>query len=95
MGIDLKGVQKEIFENKIRRGFNTSDVSKEVILLTEELGELAAAYRDNNDAEIRDAIGDMLIYLIGLCEITGTNSEELIKETVEKNKTRTHRSGLK
>ncbi len=92
--IDLIAMQKEIFENKKRRNFNTADIGKEIILLTEELGELAAAYRDKNDAEVADAIGDMIVYLLGLCEITKTNSEELITNIVEKNKTRDHRSGM-
>ncbi|MBI4170917.1 MAG: hypothetical protein HY514_04430 [Candidatus Aenigmarchaeota archaeon] len=92
--IDLAEIQKEIVENKKRRGFNSSDVGKEIILLTEELGELAASYRDQDDSEIKDAIGDMIVYLLGLCEITNTNSEELIRNIVEKNKTRNHRSGM-
>ncbi len=54
--IDLARMQKEAFENKKRRGWNTTDVGKEIILPTEEIGELAAAYRDNNKSEIRDAI---------------------------------------
>ena len=55
---DLLKLQKEIFENKIQKGFNTKDVGKEIILLTEELGELAAAYRDKDEEEIKDAAGD-------------------------------------
>lgn len=47
--IDLLKVQKEIFENKIQKGFDTTDAGKEIILLTEELGELAAAYRDKDE----------------------------------------------
>lgn len=92
--INLTEIQKEIFENKRRKGFNTTDVGKEIILLTEEMGELAAAYRDKNEGEVRDAIGDMMIYLLGLCEITGTDSEKMITEIAEKNKTREHRSRL-
>jgi len=45
-GIDLDGLQQEIFDNKKRRGFNTTCVLKEIALLAEELGELAEAYKE-------------------------------------------------
>lgn len=92
--MDSKRAQKEIFENKKRRGFNTTDIGKEIILLMEELGELAKAYRDNNEEEIADAVGDIMVYCLGLCEVIGVNSEELLKKTIENNRTRTHRTHL-
>jgi NTP pyrophosphatase (non-canonical NTP hydrolase) len=97
--IDLEKLQKEIFQNKVKRGFNVTDVGKEIILMTEELGELAKAYKKsnkktareiNNKDEIIDAIGDLMIYCLGLCEMLGVNSEEVLKKIVENNKKRTH-----
>jgi len=97
--IDLVELQKEIFKNKEKRGFNVTDVGKEIVLMVEELGELAKAYKNsnkkpareiNNKEEIVDAIGDLMIYCLGLCEMLGVNSEEILKKIVEKNKTRTH-----
>lgn len=38
-------LQKEIYKNKVKRGFNVTDVGEEIILMTEELGELAKAYK--------------------------------------------------
>jgi len=97
--IDLEKLQKEIFQNKVKRGFNVTDIGKEIILMTEELGELAKAYKKsnkktareiNNKDEIIDAIGDLMIYCLGLCEMLGVNSEEVLKKIVENNKKRTH-----
>jgi NTP pyrophosphatase (non-canonical NTP hydrolase) len=97
--IDLEKLQKEIFQNKVKRGFNVTNVGKEIILMTEELGELAKAYKKsnkktareiNNKDEIIDAIGDLMIYCLGLCEMLGVNSEEVLKKIVENNKKRTH-----
>lgn len=96
---ELAKLQKEIFENKIRRGFNTTDVGKEIILMTEELGELAKAYKNSdkkpareisNKEEIVDAIVDLMIYCLGLCEMLGISSDEFLEKIVEKNKTRKH-----
>ncbi len=88
-------MQKEIYENKKKRGFNISDVGKEIVLMTEELGELAKAFKNQDKTAQIDAVGDLLVYCLGLCEILGVNSEELIQKIVEVNKTRTHRGFLK
>ena len=39
--IDLKKIQKDIWQNKLKKGFNTTDVNKEFCLL---YGEVAEAY---------------------------------------------------
>jgi NTP pyrophosphatase (non-canonical NTP hydrolase) len=85
-------MQHEILANKQRRGFNTTDVGCEILHLTEELGELARAYRDKNQPEVNDAIADMMVYCLGLCGIVGLNAHDLIASVIEKNKTRTHRN---
>jgi NTP pyrophosphatase (non-canonical NTP hydrolase) len=95
----MKNLQKEIFQNKVKRNFNTTDIGKEIILMVEELGELARAYKNsnkkpgkeiNNKEDMVDAIGDLMIYCLGLCEMLGVNSEEVIKKIVENNKKRDH-----
>ena len=35
--IDLAKVQAEIFQNKVARGFDVTDVGKEIVLMVEEL----------------------------------------------------------
>ena len=43
--MDLKKLQKEIYQNKVDKGFNTTDVNKEFCLLYGEVGEAYDAYR--------------------------------------------------
>ena len=97
--IDLYKLQKEIYQNKVDRGFNVTDVGKEIVLMAEELGELAKAYKNSdkkpareisNKDEMIDAVGDLMVYCLGLCEMFGVNSEEILKKIVENNKKRTH-----
>ena len=97
--IDLSKLQKEIYQNKLNKGFNVVDVGKEIVLMTEELGELARAYKNsdkkpareiNNKDEIIDTIGDLMVYCLGLCEMLGVNSKEVLERIVENNKKRTH-----
>jgi len=99
----LHELQKDIFQNKVDKGFNITDVGKEIVLMTEELGELAKAYKksDHKDAEeisnkdeIVDAVGDLMVYCLGLCEMLGVGSEEVIKNIVEQNKGRLHSGNL-
>ena len=97
--MDLYKLQKEIYQNKVDRGFNVTDIGKEIILMTEELGELAKAYKNsdkesareiNKKEEMIDAIGDLMVYCLGLCEMLNINSEEVLEEIVKNNKERSH-----
>lgn len=97
--MDLYKLQKEIYQNKVERGFNVTDVGKEIILMTEELGELAKAYKNSdkkpaeeisNKDEMIDAIGDLMIYCLGLCEMLGINSAEVLERIVKRNREREH-----
>ena len=47
--MDLKKLQKEIYQNKVDKGFNTTDVNKEFCLLYGEVGEAYDAYRKGKD----------------------------------------------
>ena len=97
--IDLRQLQRAIYQNKVNRGFNVTDVGKEIVLMVEELGELARAYKNSDKLpavdishreEMVDAAGDLMVYCLGLCEMLGVNSEDVLHNIVENNKTRTH-----
>ena len=97
--IDLQQVQQAIYQNKVSRNFNVTDVGKEIVLMVEELGELARAYKNSDKLpaphvshkdDMVDAIGDLMIYCLGLCEMLAVNSEDVLTHIVENNKTRTH-----
>ena len=93
--MNLKELQKEVYENKKRRGFNVSDVGKEVVLMVEELGELARAVKNQSNEDMVDAVGDLMVYCLGLCEILGIDAQNVIEKIVENNKTREHTGFLK
>ena len=68
--MDLKKLQKEIYQNKVDKGFNTTDVNKEFCLLYGEVGEAYDAYRKGKD-DLGEELADIAIYLLGLSEILG------------------------
>ncbi len=89
----LKKLQKRIFANKIKQGFNISSdykgISHEISLLVEELGELARSHRRGNKEGIVDANIDLLVHILGLMEILGLDGDEEVGKVlieVEKRK---------
>ena len=101
--VDLSKLQKEIYQNKLNKGFNTTDIGKEIILMTEELGELARAYKNSdkknagkisNKKEIIDSIGDLMVYCLGLCEMIGVDSSKILEKIVKNNKKRAHSGSI-
>jgi len=89
--MDLKEVQKEIWQNKIDKGFNTTDVNKEFCFLYGEVGEAYEAWRKKKD-DLWEELADIAIYLMGLSEMLGFDLEKEIENKVSKNKKRIYKN---
>ena len=88
--MNLKKIQKEVWENKVNKGFNTTNVEKEFCLLYGEVAEAYEAYRKKKD-DLNEELDDIAIYLLGLSEMFGFDLEEEIVKKVEKNKKRVYK----
>jgi NTP pyrophosphatase (non-canonical NTP hydrolase) len=88
--IDLKQIQKDIFQNKLDKGFNTTDVNFEFGLTYGELAEAFDAYRKKLP-DLGEELADVAIYLMGLSSILGIDLEDEIIKKVEKNKNRKYK----
>ena len=88
--IDLKKIQKEIYKNKVNKGFNVTDVNKEFCLTYGEIAETYEAWRKKKD-DLGEELADVAIYLLGLSEILGINLEEEIQKKVYKNSKREYK----
>ncbi len=86
--------QQRIYENKVRRGFNVTDVEHEIVLMTEEFGELNDAYihklnsepgpqREISYEKMVDAIGDLQVYNLGLASMFGWKADEVVNRKLE------------
>ena len=60
--------------------YDRGDSKTQYIKLMEEAGELAQALLKENDAEIYDAIGDMVIVLTNLARLEGVKIEDCIQD---------------
>ncbi len=90
MSIDLKALQKEVMQNKIDKGFNTTDVALEFCRAHEELSEAFKKYNQGSDG-VAEEFADVAIFLLGMCEILGFDLEKEIVEKVEINKKRKYK----
>jgi NTP pyrophosphatase (non-canonical NTP hydrolase) len=88
--IDLKKLQKEIYNNKVTKGFNITDINFEFGLTYGELAEAFEAYRKKSP-ELGEELADVVIYLLGLAAILNIDLEEEILKKVEKNKKREYK----
>jgi len=88
----LQRLQAYVWEINKERGFDTEDASHKLVMLMEEVGELAKAVRKQaglkftdttKQTEAADELADVLIVLLGLSSILDVNLYEafLKKET--------------
>lgn len=88
--MNMKEMQKEIWQNKINKGFNTTDVNKEFCLLYGEVSEAYEAWKKKKD-DLGEELADIAIYLMGLSEMLGFDLEDEIINKVKKNEQRVYK----
>lgn len=88
--IDLRRLQKEAFDNKVAKGFNTTDIALEFCLMNTEVAEAFLAYR-YKQSDVGEELADIAIYLLGLAQILGVDLEKEIPNKLEKNRDRVYK----
>ena len=66
----LSEMQKAVYQNKLDKGFNVTDINKEFCLLYGEVAEAYEAWR-KKQPNVGEELADIAIYLLGLSEILG------------------------
>lgn len=88
--VDLKRLQKEVYQNKVDKGFNVTDIEKEFCLIYGEVSESYEAWRKKKD-DLGEELADVAIYLLGLAEILGIDLEDEIQKKIYKNSKREYK----
>lgn len=88
--IDLGKIQKEIYQNKVDKGFNVTDINKEFCLTYGEVSEAYEAWRKKKD-DLGEELAEVAIYLLGLSEILKIDLEDEILKKVYKNSKREYK----
>ncbi len=89
--MELKKIQKDIWQNKLNKGFNTTDVNKEFCLLYGEVAEAYDAWKKKKD-DLNEELADIAIYLMGLSEMLGFDLADEIEKKVSKNEKRVYKN---
>lgn len=89
--MNLKQTQKDVWQNKLDKGFNATDVNKEFCLLYGEVAEAYDAYKKKKD-DLGEELADIAIYLLSISEMLGFDLEEQIINKVEKNRKRVYKN---
>ncbi len=86
----------------VERGYDSESPRDSLLLLVEEVGELARAVRgivglkrhEPQGSSVSDELADVLLYLVHISNVVGVSLDEAVKEKERKNVER-HRSGRK
>ena len=89
--VDFKKLQKDVYQNKVNKGFNVTDLNMEFCLAYGELGEAYMAWLKKKD-DLGEELADVAIYLMGISEILGVDLESEIINKINKNSKRVYKT---
>lgn len=85
--MNVKEVQKQIYQNKVEKHWNTSSIETELCLMQGEIAEFYEAYRKHLP-NIGEELADIAIYLLGIAEILQIDLEKEIERKISINRHR-------
>jgi hypothetical protein len=88
--VEIRLAQELAWTNKVKKGFNTTDVPLEFCLLNCEVAEAFDAWRRGRD-DVGEELADIAIFLLGLAEMTGTDLQEAVETKIAVNASRVYR----
>ena len=87
--MDIRSGQELNWENKVAKGFNTTNIPLEFCLLTREITEAFDAWRTGR-AGLGEELADAAICLLGLAEMTGFYLQTQVDDKLAKNAARVY-----
>lgn len=83
----LREMQREVYQNKLDKGFNVTDVNLEFCLAYGELGEAFEAYCRKH-GNVGEELADVVIYILGLGQMLGFDMQSEIERKIDINRRR-------
>jgi hypothetical protein len=87
--VEIRSGQMLAWDNKLAKGFNTTDVPMEFCLLQCEVAEAFNSWRKGR-VDVGAELADAAIYLFGLAQMTGVDLQEEIEAKISKRGSRPH-----
>lgn len=88
-GMTTHKLQRRIYQNKVDKGWNVTDIEKELCLMNGEVAEFYEAYRKHLPS-VGEELADIAIYLLGIAEILGVDLGTEIARKMDTNERRKH-----
>ncbi|MGH3834257.1 MAG: MazG-like family protein [Pseudonocardiaceae bacterium] len=82
--MEIREAQRLAWQNKIAKGFNTSDVPLEFMLLHGEVAESFQAWR-RAQPDLGEELADVALYLLALAQMNGVDLDDEIEQKIAKN----------
>ena len=88
--VEICDAQKRAWDNKLAKGFNTTNVAFEFGLLTAEVGEAVTSWRKGLP-DFGEELADVALYVMSLAEMTGVDLQAEVEHKLAKNEQRVYR----
>ena len=87
--MDIRQLQKAVYQNKVDKGFNLTDIPLEFCSLYGEVTEAYNAWR-KKQASVGEELADVAIFALGLAEMLGLDLQSEIERKVAINRKRAY-----
>lgn len=88
--MDLEALQKRVYQNKLKHGFNVTDIPLEFCFLSGEVAEAFDAWRKKK-ADLGEELADIALYVLGLAEILHIDLGRELEDKMIQNEARVYR----
>ncbi|WP_035277615.1 nucleoside triphosphate pyrophosphohydrolase family protein [Actinokineospora spheciospongiae] len=85
--MDIISVQQKAWQNKVLKGFNTTDVPMEFCMLQEKVAAAFTAWR-RKDMILAEELADVVLYASSIAEMVGLDLGREVQVKVDKNAAR-------
>lgn len=94
--IDLNELQKKIYQNKVDKKFNLTNIPQEFCYLHGEVSEAYDAWhKQKGTEEISMELADVAIFTLGLAEMLNIDLESALLKKIDINQKRVYVNGKK
>ena len=94
--VNLDELQKKIYQNKVNKHFNLTNIHQEFCYIYGEVSEAYDAWLKKMGTEaISLELADVAIYTLGLAEMLGISLEDAILKKIDINEKRVYINGKK
>lgn len=76
--LDLTDVQDRAWRNKLAKGFNTTDVQKEILLLLGEIGEAAGKALAEDAPGVAEELADVVIFAVSVAKMARVELPDVV-----------------